>query len=162
LAPWAGGRAGADRGAAVVEFVGLSVLVLIPVIYLMLSVFQVQRSAFGVTQAAREAGRAFATAQTASEAFARAQSAAQTALADQGVDGVPRVGYVPAGVGCGGHAPDGQGVATLRPGASFVVCVRMKVPLPYSSRARFAGVGPVSIPVTGQYEVVVDDYRRQR
>ncbi|MGZ4666071.1 MAG: hypothetical protein ACXV5Q_13840 [Frankiaceae bacterium] len=165
------GAAGTDSGAAIVEFVALSVLVLIPVIYLVLTIFQIQRSAFGVTQAAREAGRSFATARTTSEAFARARSAAGTALADQGVDGAPRVEYVPAGGGCGpGRSSGGQsggqsgeqGVASLRPGAVFVVCVRMDVGLPYTSGGRFAGVVPAAIPVTGQYEVVVDEYRRQR
>ena len=161
------GPAGTDSGAAVVEFVALSVLVLIPVIYLGLTIFQIQRSAFGVTQAAREAGRSFATARSRAEAFARARSAAQTALADQGVDGAPRVEYAPAGGGCGAGQGSaglsaGQGVASLRPGAAFVVCVRMDVGLPYTSGGRFAGVVPAAIPVTGQYEVVVDEYRRQR
>jgi hypothetical protein len=160
-------QAGTDSGAAVVEFVALSVLVLIPVIYLALTIFQIQRSAFGVTQAAREAGRSFATAPSTSEAFARARSAARIALADQGVDGAPRVEYAPAGGGCGaGQAPGGQsagqGVASLRPGAVFVVCVRMDVGLPYTSGGRFAGIVPAAIPVTGQYEVVVDEYRRRR
>ena len=159
----AGGAGHRDSGAADVEIVGLSVLILLPVIYLALTIFQIQRAAFGVTQAAREAGRAFATAASTREAFARAQVAAQTALADQGVDGVPRVEYLPADAGCGaGRASGGSGVATLRPGATFVVCVRMDVPLPYTSAGRFAGIVPATVAVTGQYEVVVDEYRRQR
>ena len=158
----AGGAGPGDSGAAVVEFVGLSVLILLPVIYLALTIFQIQRSAFGVTQAAREAGRAFATAASTREAFARAQVAARTALADQGVDGVPRVEYLPAGAGCGAGRASASGVATLRPGATFVVCVRMEVPLPYTSAGRFAGIVPATVAVTGQYEVVVDEYRRQR
>ncbi len=172
-------RAGRDSGAAVVEFVALSVLVLIPVIYLALTIFQIQRSAFGVTQAAREAGRSFATAPSTAEAFARASAAARIAMADQGVDGAPQVEYAPAGGGCGpgqtsaggpgqttarepGDQSGGHSVASLRPGATFTVCVRMAVGLPYTSGGRFAGIVPATIPVTGQYEVVVDEYRRQR
>ena len=49
-----------DDGNALVEFTVLSLLLLVPLVYVLLGVFQVQRAAFGVTEAARQAGRAFA------------------------------------------------------------------------------------------------------
>ncbi|WP_328591837.1 hypothetical protein [Candidatus Frankia alpina] len=76
---------GADDGSAMIEFVGLSVVLLVPFVYLFLCVFSVQKSAFGVTEAAREAGRAFATADSETEGTDRARLAAALALQDQGV-----------------------------------------------------------------------------
>src|SRR5689334_17331577 len=64
-----------DGGTAVIEFVGLSVVLLLPVVYVLLTVFQLQRAAFGVSQAAREAGRAYATATSSGLADDRAREA---------------------------------------------------------------------------------------
>lgn len=74
-----------DGGNAMIEFVYLSLLLMIPLFYLLLAVFQVQAAAFAVTEAARQAGRAFARADTPEAGLARASKAAQLALADQGV-----------------------------------------------------------------------------
>jgi Flp pilus assembly protein TadG len=51
-----------DEGNALVEFTYLAVLLMVPLIYLLLAVFRVQSAAFGVTEAARQAGRAYARA----------------------------------------------------------------------------------------------------
>ena len=53
-----------ESGSAVVEVVWLGILLLIPMVWIVLSVFEVQRGAFGVTAAARAAGRAYALAPT--------------------------------------------------------------------------------------------------
>lgn len=53
-----------DDGNALVELTYLAVLVMVPLVYVLLSVFQVQRAAFGVTEATRQAARAFARADT--------------------------------------------------------------------------------------------------
>jgi Flp pilus assembly protein TadG len=74
-----------DEGSAMVEFTYLAVLLMIPLIYLMITVFQVQQAAFGTTEAARQAGRAFARSDSVGEAERRGQAAASLALADQGV-----------------------------------------------------------------------------
>ncbi|MFI5955247.1 hypothetical protein [Cryptosporangium sp. NPDC051539] len=47
-----------DDGSAIIEFVWGGVLLLVPLLYVVLAVFEVQRNAFAVTEAAREAGRA--------------------------------------------------------------------------------------------------------
>ena len=72
----------ADDGNAVVEFVLLAVLLMVPLFYVLLSVFDVQRAAFGVTEAARQAGRAYVTSGCDE---ARARAAAALALRDQGI-----------------------------------------------------------------------------
>jgi hypothetical protein len=51
-----------DRGSAIVEFHFLGILLLVPLVYILLAVLDVQRTSYGVTQAAREAGRIFAAA----------------------------------------------------------------------------------------------------
>jgi hypothetical protein len=149
---------GTDDGSALIEFVGLSIVLLIPFVYLFLSVFSVQRSAFGVTQAAREAGRAFAGADSETEGVDRARLAAALALHDQGVSGDPQVHFAPAGANCGAGSP-GDGAETLEPGASFVICVRTVVALP-GTGALFAGITDVT--VNGQFTVVIDQFRADR
>ncbi|EFC83191.1 hypothetical protein [Frankia sp. EUN1f] len=141
-----------------IEFIGLSLVLLIPFVYLFLAVFAVQRAAFGVTQAAREAGRAYATAPNETAGLERARLAAQLAFTDQGIHTAPEIRFAPQGADCGAGNP-GDGAATLEPGARFVICVRALVPLP--------GVGAIAggladVTVNGQFTVVVDAYRADR
>ena len=78
-----------DEGTAIVEFVWLSVLLLIPLVYVVLGVFEVQRTALAASTAARSAGRAFLTAPTEASARGRAEQAARLAFADQGLAETP-------------------------------------------------------------------------
>lgn len=68
-----------DDGNATVEFVALAVVLMVPLVHVLLAVFAVQRAAFAVSQAAREAGRAYAVTTDADAA----RDAADLALADQ-------------------------------------------------------------------------------
>ncbi|MDI6910829.1 hypothetical protein [Nocardioides sp.] len=81
-------RRGED-GSALVELTWLGILLLVPLVWIVVSVFEVQRGAFAVSGAARAAGRAYALAPTDAEGYARARAVARQALADQGVHGVP-------------------------------------------------------------------------
>ena len=78
-----------ERGSALVELTWLGVLLLIPLLWIVISVFQVQQGAFGVSGAARAAGRAYALAPNDALGQARAEQAARQALADQGLRGAP-------------------------------------------------------------------------
>lgn len=140
-----------DDGTATIEFVGVTLLLLLPLLYLLLSVFAVQRAAFAVTQAAREAGRAYSTAPTAASGQERALYAARLAMQDQGVADRTTVRFAPEGTRCGSSTADGA--ASLQPGARFVVCVHSTAPLP---------AGGVTVPVNGQFTVAVDAFRRAR
>ena len=78
-----------ERGNAVVEFSWLAILLLVPLLYVILAVFDVQRHAYGATAGTHAAGRAFIlTGRTDGESVARtrAYEAARIAMADQGVD----------------------------------------------------------------------------
>lgn len=73
-----------EHGTALVEFVWLGIILLVPLVWIVLSVFEVQRGAFAVTSAARSAARAFALADSDALGEARAQAAIRQALDDQG------------------------------------------------------------------------------
>ena len=76
-----------QRGTAIVEFVWLAVLLLMPLLYIVLAVFDTQRTAYAASAAARSATRAFVTAPDQESGYARAQAAARLAFGDQGIDG---------------------------------------------------------------------------
>lgn len=75
-----------EEGSALVELVWLGVLLLVPMLWIVLSVFEVQRGAFGVSSAARAAGRAFALAPSDALGRARAEQVARSTLVDQGIE----------------------------------------------------------------------------
>ena len=75
------GRIRGDDGNALIEFSYLAVLLMVPLVYVLLAAFQVQRASFGVTEAARQAGRA----EDAASGRARADAAAALAMRDQGL-----------------------------------------------------------------------------
>lgn len=74
----------ADEGSAVVEFVSLGTLLLVPVVYFVLSVAQVQAGAFAVVAATQQAGQVLAQAEPGEVSDAGLDAAAQLAAADQG------------------------------------------------------------------------------
>lgn len=80
-------RARDERGSAIVETVWLGVLLLVPLVYVVLTVFEVQRGAFATTTAARSAARAFALAPDDVTGERAAAAAARQALDDQGLEG---------------------------------------------------------------------------
>ena len=137
-----------DDGNALVEFVYLAVLLMVPLVYLLLAVFQVQSAAFGVTEAARQAGRAYARADDPVAADRVARAAAQLALKDQGIDwsGDPQF--------CGG------GGCPLEPGATVRTSITYTVHLPFVGG--IFGEGRAGIPVTGVHVEVVDRFKDSR
>jgi len=143
---------GDDGGSAIVEFVFVAVVIMVPLVYLIASVASVQRSQLAVSQAAREAGRAYATSDTAVEARARVIAAVRLALADQGLPDDSTVRFVAADDDC-----DGPSVTPrLTPGAEFAVCVTRRADLP-GVPSLLAGRG---IRTRAEYVVHVDDFRQ--
>ncbi len=82
----------ADDGNAVVEFLGVALLLLVPTVYLVLVVGRVQAASFAAEGAAREAARVLATAEDRQVAAGRAVTAVDLAFADQGFDDVDAAG----------------------------------------------------------------------
>ncbi len=127
-----------DSGNAILEFHYLGILLLVPLVYIMLAVLAVQQGAYGVTQAAREAGRVYArTGDTELAEFA-----AQVALDDQHIDAPMRL--------------DINGQHT--PGSEVTVTVRAEVPLPGLPDFLTEGAN-AAIPVEAVHVVIVDTYR---
>jgi len=117
-----------DCGSAIVEFVFISVLVFIPLTYLVVGFGAIQRGIFAATEAAREAGRAIGTAPDPELGMARAQRAAELAVEAQSVDLQDmKVAYAPAGTGCDAA---GTYIPGLFPGEEFIVCVTVTVRVP--------------------------------
>ena len=127
-----------ERGNAIVEFHFLGLLLLVPLVYILLAVLDVQRSSYGVTQAAREAARVYSV--TGEEDLARV--AARVALDDQSVSERAVVEI------------DGA----YAPGARVSVTVRTRVGLPFLPEA-LAGAAHAVIPVQARTVVVIDRYR---
>jgi Flp pilus assembly protein TadG len=140
-----------DGGSAIIEFVFVAVIVMVPLVYLIAAVAVVQRNTLAVTQAARDAGRAFATSDTAAQARARAAAAVRLALSDQGLPSDATVRFVRGGANCSAPAV----VPQLTAGAEFTVCVTRRVQLPAVPTV-LTGRG---IRTVGEYLVHVDDFR---
>ena len=125
-----------EEGAATIEFLFLGVLMLVPLVYLMLTTFAVQRASYAVAAASREAGRVWAT----TGSWPDAVQAADLVMDDAGLP--------PADLDASGeHAP----------GAALTVDVSYAVPLPFTPPF-IQAVVPVSVTVHGEHVAVVDPY----
>jgi Flp pilus assembly protein TadG len=140
-----------EAGSALVEVIWLSLLLLVPLIYVMLAVFDVQRASYGVSGAARAAARAYSLAPDEASAPARARAAATVALADQEIDAET----VSLLVSCR-PAPDN----CLAPGGVIRVHLRHQVQLPLAPAA-LGGAAP-SVRVEASHTVAYGTFREDR
>jgi hypothetical protein len=85
-ARWRRVRERGEQGSAVVEFLGVALVLLVPLVYLVLTLAAVQGATFAAEGAAREAGRIVAGAESMDDALPRAATAAELAFADHGLD----------------------------------------------------------------------------
>ena len=137
-----------ERGSALVELTWLGLLLMIPLVYVIVSIVTVQRSAYGSTEAARSAGRAFILSPDVATGRQRAYTAAAVALRDQGVDLSPEdVAIVcrPTSDSC------------LQPGSSVEVRLHLQVALPLVPS--FAGRSPASVAVDASHVEPYGVYR---
>ncbi len=141
-----------DDGTAMVEFTYLAVLLLIPLVYIMIFVFTLQRAAFAVSAAAREAGRAYVTAGSSAQGAARARAAAAITLADHGLDPPDEPVELGAVITVDSDLP---GVPDTR---GVPVRVRYVVDLPVFGDL-FGGLKLGSVPVTGEHFATFDTFR---
>lgn len=85
---WLRARLADDSGNAPVEFIGWVLVLVVPVLYLLVTLSQVQATSFAVASAADAAARVLAV-ETGPEAQAHARTAVGLALQDQHVDTNP-------------------------------------------------------------------------
>jgi Flp pilus assembly protein TadG len=133
-------RARDNDGSAIIEFIVMALVLMVPLVYVILSAFEVQRSAFGVAEAARQAGRAYATSGPDDDPQARAFYAANLAVADQGL------GSLPAG-GVSISTPGG-----FCAGATVTVTVSLVAHPPMLR-------GVVNIPVSAEHTETLDEFQ---
>jgi Flp pilus assembly protein TadG len=140
-----------ERGSAVVEFSWLALLLMVPLIYVMLAVFDVQRASYGATAATRAAGRAFVIVPAGlseDEARSRAFEAARLAMQDQGVELTSDQLTISCDPAC------------LEPGSTVTVTLATDVPLPFIPDA--LGGEPPAIHVTASHTEPYGDYREAK
>ena len=134
-----------EEGRAIVEFVFLGILLLLPLTYLVLTLARIQGAAFSASLAGREAGRAFVTSGEDEQAHARAVAAATIAFEDFGFDRDATL-YVSC-----------DGSPCLRPGGVVTTTAVIDVQLPLIPDF-LAGSIPGSVTISSTHIASVDTY----
>lgn len=142
-------RCRGDDGTATIEFIGVTLMLIVPLLGIILTVGRVQAATFAAQSAAREAGRAMLTAESSTNGQARALAAVGLALSDQGFDDVdPRSALQ---VRCTKNP-------CLTAGGEVATHVAVPVTLPFIPHF-MSGAVPSVVTVTADHVEQVDDYR---
>jgi hypothetical protein len=145
-----------EQGAAVVELVVVALTLLVPLVYVMVVMADVQRALLATSAAAREAGRVYVTGPDRVAAERRAGAAYREVLGSYGMRaGDPRAS-LRLRSGCPAEAASGC-AGGFGPGAEVEVVVTYRVPV---ARLPFLGAvaGP-SIVIGATHHSRVDRYR---
>jgi Flp pilus assembly protein TadG len=110
-----------DEGSAALEFVFVGLLLLVPVVYLVVALGQIQGQTLGAEAGARHIARAVATAEHADDAETRADGILASVVEQYGID--------PDAVDVTVTCTDGAGPCP-RAGTTVLVTVRTRVALP--------------------------------
>ncbi len=138
-----------EDGTATIEFVWLSILLLVPFVYILVAVFDTQRASYGVSTASRSAARAFLQAPDVAAGEQRARLAARVALDDQGLpDASVHITCLPSPADC------------LQPGSSVRVVVRTTQALPLTPSALGSQLGGITVDST--HTEPYGTFRRER
>lgn len=139
-------RGDRESGRAIIEFVALGVLLLVPLVYLVMFMGRLQAGSFAASFASREAGRAYLSGSSDADAEARARAAAQIAFADFGETGVIEISC--------------DGTPCLRPEGRVTVRASLTVGLPLVPDV-VSEVVPAGADISETQVVVVDRWRAQ-
>jgi Na+-transporting methylmalonyl-CoA/oxaloacetate decarboxylase gamma subunit len=142
-------RPSGDQGSATVEFVGIGVLLIVPLIYFVVTMSRIQAASFAADSSAREAARAFVTATDDADGRRRAAIAVRLGLLDQGFTD-PR--DVDLTLEC--ESAD----TCLTPGERVQVRVQVRVALPAVPRFITSTLS-TEITVRAGQTAVVDEFR---
>jgi Flp pilus assembly protein TadG len=110
-----------DGGSAALEFIFAGLILLVPVVYLVVALGQIQGQSLGVESGARHIARAVATATDAVDADVRAKAVLDTVARQYGLE----PDRIEIDVTCAGAAS-----ACPSAGATVIVTVRTSVSLP--------------------------------
>jgi Flp pilus assembly protein TadG len=114
------GDNGFEQGSAVVEFTFLSLLLMVPLVYFIITVGQIQAGSFAVVGAADQAAKVFVAQPDTASGRAAAEQAVLLALADYG--------YGPANARLDTSCQPADCTAA---GSAVTATVRLTVPLPF-------------------------------
>jgi Flp pilus assembly protein TadG len=137
-----------ERGSTLVELTWLGVLLLIPLVYVVLTLATVQRSAYGATEAARSAARAYVLSPDVATGRSRAVAAARLAMSDQGV----QLAASDVEITC-----EPTSSSCLQPGSTVEVTLDLDVTLPLVPRV--LGHQPASVSVKASHTEAFGTYR---
>ena len=138
-------RPAPDEGRAILEFIFLGILLLLPLTYLVLTAARLQAASFSASLAGREAGRAFVTAASDGEGYERARAAAALAFTDFSFDDAAGVAVTCDGSPC------------LRPDGSVSSTATIEVQLPLVPDFIAARV-PASVTISSTHVASVDRF----
>ena len=123
----------AETGSAVVEFIFLGLLLLVPVIYFIVTAGAVQGAAFAAAGAAESAAKVYVAAGDPVSGEQQAKVAAELAFTDFGFE----PGEVLLDISCSAEC--------LAPGSTATALVSFNVPLPLGSGLPGGGFAPVTV-----------------
>ncbi len=138
-----------DQGSSSLEFITVGMIMLIPLVYLVLTMSAIQGAALAAEGAARQAARVFVQAETVAEAEGSAERAIEFALSNHGLD--PANASVD--IVC---APDPAHCLTRRGYVTVNVAVVINLPL---APPVLTGNFPVQIPLDATATQQVSQFR---
>jgi hypothetical protein len=135
----------AESGRASLEFLTAAILLLIPILFLSLSLSSIQNATLAADSAARNAVRVFVTETSPSAAATRAEKAVMVALANHGIDQVHLISRRCSLTPC------------LSPGSVVTITVGVSAPI-FSSDLLPGFLGTPSVQVFGEAHSLVSLY----
>ncbi|CAB4660736.1 unannotated protein [freshwater metagenome] len=134
-----------DAGTAVVEFIFIGVLLLVPILYATLMVMRIEAAAMASTHAVREGARAFMMADTRTQGLQQARLASAAAMSDQGFTLAAGALRIDCSSRC------------LEPGTQLRVNLDWRVDLPWLPPPLAGRVE--GFPISAEQSLTIDSYR---
>ncbi len=136
---------GGESGRASLEFLVASIILLVPLVFLSLSLSSIQNASLATDSAARAGARVFVTETSLEGAVARAERAVRVALANHGIHSVMSLERSCSQSSC------------LAPGAIVTIRVGVQAPV-FSSNFLPGALGQAFIPVVAEARSMVSVY----
>ncbi|QYH36643.1 hypothetical protein [Salinibacterium sp. M195] len=141
-----------DRGSSSLEFITVGLIMLIPLVYLVLTMSAIQGGALAAEGAARQAARVFVQAESTAEAELTAQRAVEFALSNYGIDSAD----ASVDIAC---SPDPTNCLARR--GYVTVTVGLVVALPLAPPV-LTGNFPINVPLDAAATQQVSQFRGSR
>lgn len=136
-----------DTGSAMLEFIVVGIGIVMPLVYLAITVMTLHTASFAAHTAAREAARVFMASPSIAQGNAIAVTMMQQAFNDHGVDSSSSHISVTCTNGM-----------CLSPGSLLTVEITSDVPLPFIPR--WGDSAPLTWPVDANVTMLVDKFRQ--